>query len=61
MWAMIVALTLVTVVLANFIVPRDWARFVLLAVVWLVVLEILEIIVALIIINLDQFSKPDEH
>ncbi len=59
MWGMLAVLGLVTVILGNFILPRNLTRFVLLAVLWLVVFEVLQIIVALILINLSLFSKPE--
>ena len=59
MWGMIAVIALVTIILANFIVPRNFTRVALLAVLWLVVFEALEIIVALLIINRNQFSKPE--
>ena len=54
-------LTLITVVLANFIVPRDSLRLLVLAALWLVLFEVLQIIVSLIIVNRNDFAKPDDE
>ena len=60
MWAEWAVVLLITFVLISFVTPRDWSRIVLLAVVWILSFEILEIIVALMIINWGHFSKPEE-
>ena len=60
MWGMFAVLALITIILSNFIVPRNLPRFVVLVVLWLVSFEILEIIVAVMIINMAQFSRPDQ-
>lgn len=60
MWGMFGVLALITIILSNFIVSRNLPRFVVLVVVWLASFEILEIIVALMIINIAQFSRPDQ-
>jgi hypothetical protein len=56
-WAMLVVLALISFVLFRFIVARDFMRLVLLTALWLALFEILEIVVALMIVNWGQFSK----
>jgi len=60
MWAGIAVLALISVVLFSLIVPQNLLRLALLSALWLVCFEILEIIVALMIVNWGQFSKPEQ-
>ena len=58
MWAEIAALALISFVLFRFIVRQNLPRLVLLSALWVVCFYLLEIIVALLIVNWAQFSKP---
>ena len=60
MWGMLAVLGVISVVLFNFIIARDMTRLLILFAVWLVLFEVLEIIVALMIVNWAHFSKPDQ-
>jgi hypothetical protein len=59
MWAAISAVALISVVLFQFIIARDMRRLLILAVLWLVSFYIVEIIIALVIVNVAQFYKPE--
>lgn len=59
MWGMLAVLALITIILSSFILPRNLMRLVTLAGLWIVSFEILELVVALFIINTATFSKPD--
>ena len=61
MWAALAVLGVFTAILMNLIVARDFSRMSVLCAVWLVFFLILEIIMGLIIVNVAQFSKPDER
>ena len=58
MWATIAVLALISFVLFRFVVPHNLPRLVLLSALWLVCFYLLEIVVALLIVNWAQFSKP---
>jgi len=60
MWATIAVLALISFGLFRFIVPQNPTRLVLLAALWIVCFYLLEIIVALMIVNWGQFSKPEQ-
>ena len=60
MWAAFAVVAAFSAILFNFIVARDFTRLFVLCALWLVFFEILEIIMGLIIVNVAQFSKPDE-
>jgi hypothetical protein len=60
MWAAIAVLALLSVVLFSFIVRQNLLRLVLLCALWLVCFEILEITVALMIVNWGRFSTPEQ-
>ena len=60
MWATIAVLALISVVIFSFMVPQNLTRFVVLSALWFVCFQILEIIVALMIVNWGQFSKPEQ-
>lgn len=60
MWAELAVVAIVSVILFNFIVARDLWRVLVLFAIWLVSFVILEIIFALIIVNMAQFSRPEE-
>ena len=61
MWAELAVLAMFSVILASFIIARDFSRLLILFALWLVFFIILEIIFALIIVNMAQFSKPAER
>ena len=60
MWAELGMLAIISIILANLIIARDFSRLLILGALWLVFFAILEIIFALIIVNMAQFSKPAE-
>ena len=51
---------LITLILINFVLPKDASRLLLLGAIWLASLGMLEIIFALIVVNWGQFSRPEE-
>ena len=59
-WGFLAALGIITLILFQFITPRDWLRFVLLLSLWVISFEALEIIISLIIVNRAEFSRADE-
>jgi len=59
-WAEFVGLAVITLVLIKFVVAHNWWRLLILAVLWIVLVVILDLVVALLMVNLAQISKPDE-
>ena len=59
MWAELGVLAVVTIILISLIVPRNVPRIIVLAVLWVVFFEMIELIGALMIINKGRFSKPE--
>jgi hypothetical protein len=60
MWAEGAVFILITFVLISFVLPDKWLRLLLLGVLWFGSFAMLEIIVALMIVNWGQFSRPEE-
>ena len=60
-WAMLAGVTTISLVLTRFVVANNWSRLLVLAVLWLVLVFILDIIIAVLTVNLAQISKPDEN
>ena len=60
-WAVWGAFTVITFILISFIVPRNGFRLLVLGTLWAVLFLILEIVASLIIVNMGQFSKPDDN
>ena len=61
MWAAFAVIGIFTAILLNFIIARDFLRLFVLGAVWLVLFLILEIVMGLIIVNVAQFTRPDER
>jgi hypothetical protein len=61
MGAMLAGIIVISFVLTRFVVARNWSRLLVLAALWFVLVFILDIVVALLMINLAQISKPDEN
>lgn len=59
MWGTFAALTLISIILFQFVIARDMRRLVILAVLWLVSIYVVEIITALVIVNVARFYKPE--
>ena len=60
MWSLLAAVGLISVILFNFIVARDIRRLLILCALWLVSFYVVEIIAGLVIVNVGEFSKPEE-
>jgi len=58
---MLAGVTTISLVLTRFVVANNWSRLLVLAVLWLVLVFILDIIIAVLTVNLAQISKPDEN
>ena len=58
LWATYGAFLVITLILAQFIVARDFSRLAVLGVLWIVSFYALEIIVSLLIVNFGRFSQP---
>jgi hypothetical protein len=43
------------------VVANNWSRLLVLAALWLAPVFILDIIIAILMVNLAQISKPDEN
>lgn len=61
MYAQLAGITAISLVLIKFVTARNWSRLLVLAVLWIVLVIILDIIIALLMVNLAQISKPDEN
>jgi len=61
MWAAFVGLVAITVVLSKFIIAHNWSRLLVLAILWLILAFILDIVIAVMMVNLAQISKPDDE
>ena len=60
MWGAIAVLAVISVILFQFIIPRDFRRLLILFVLWVVSFYVVEIITGLVIVNVAQFYKPEE-
>ncbi len=60
MGAAITVVALISIILFQFIIARDMRRLLILVVLWIVSFYIVEIITALVIVNVAQFYKPEE-
>lgn len=60
MWLMLAGMLLITFSLAQFIIPRDYTRLLILAILWVAGIAVLDIIVSLMMVNWAQLSKPEE-
>ena len=59
LWSVFAALAVITFILSRFIIARDYWRLLIVAVLWLVAFEIVEIIAGLVIVNVARFYKPE--
>lgn len=60
MYAQLAGITAISLVLIKFVTARNWSRLLVLAVLWIVFVVILDIVIALLIVNLAQLSTPEE-
>jgi len=60
MWGVLAVLAVISVILFQFIIPRDMWRLLILFVIWVVSFYVVEIVTGLVIVNVATFSKPDE-
>ena len=60
MGAAITVVALISIILFQFIIARDMRRLLILVVLWIVSFYIVEIITALVIVNVAQFYEPAE-
>lgn len=60
MYAAITVVGLISVILFQFIIARDIRRSIILGVLWIVSFYIVEIITALVIVNVAQFYRSEE-
>jgi hypothetical protein len=58
---MLAGITAISLVLTRFVVANNWSRLLVLAALWLALVFILDIIIAILMVNLAQISKPDEN
>jgi hypothetical protein len=58
---MLAGITAISLVLTRFVVANNWSRLLVLAALWLAPVFILDIIIAILMVNLAQISKPDEN
>lgn len=56
----VAAIAVISYILLQFIIPRDYGRLLILFVLWIVSFYIIEIITGLVIVNVAQFYKPEE-
>ena len=56
----ITVVALISIILFQFIIARDMRRLLILVVLWIVSFYIVEIISALVIVNVARFYKPEE-
>ncbi|HEU4833732.1 MAG TPA: hypothetical protein VFS90_04925 [Pyrinomonadaceae bacterium] len=61
MYAQLAGITAISLVLIKFVTARNWSRLLVLGVLWIVLVVILDIIIALLMVNLARISKPDEN
>jgi prepilin signal peptidase PulO-like enzyme (type II secretory pathway) len=61
MWAEFAGLTAISLILAQFIVAHNWSRLLVLGVLWIILIVILDITIALLMVNLARISKPDRN
>ena len=59
MWGAFAAIIVIGVILFQFIIPRHMLRVLVLFALWILFIEIVEIVMSLIIVNVARFSKPD--
>jgi hypothetical protein len=57
---MLAGITAISLVLTRFVVANNWSRLLVLAALWLALVVSLDIIIAILMVNLAQISKPDE-
>ena len=60
MWGMLAGMLLITYILAQFMIPRDFTRLLILAVLWIAGIALLDIVISLMMVNWAQLSKPEE-
>jgi hypothetical protein len=58
---MLAGIIVISLVLTRFVVANNWSRLLVLAALWLAPVFILDIIIAILMVNLAQISKPDEN
>jgi hypothetical protein len=59
LWGALAVVGVITFILIQFIIPRDFLRLAIVAVLWLVSFQIVAIITALVIVNVARFYKPE--
>ena len=60
MSGMLAGMLLITYILAQFIIPRDFTRLLILGVLWVAGIFVLDIVISLMMVNWGQLSKPEE-
>ena len=60
-WAAAAAFIAISFILISFVRARDWSRLLVLGILWVILFYVIEIVVSLMIVNLAQFSKPEEE
>jgi hypothetical protein len=58
LWGALAAIAVISFILLQFIIARDWWRLLILAVLWFVSFQIVAIITGLVIVNIARFYKP---
>jgi len=58
MWVMLAGLILITAILVQFLLPRDFTRLLIVGSLWIVLILVLDIVVSLMIVNWVHLSKP---
>jgi len=60
MWGMLAGILLITFILGQFIIPRDFTRLLILGILGAAGIVVLDIIISLMMVNWAQLSKPEE-
>ena len=61
LWGAIATIAVISVILFQFIIARDFRRLLILFVLWLVSFYVVEIIIGLVIVNVARFYKPESN
>ena len=59
MYGALAAVAVISLILLQFLIPRDFRRLLILFVLWLVSVQIVGIITGLVIVNVARFYKPE--
>ena len=59
-WLDAAGVSIISFAVISFVTPGNFSRLFVLAVIWFVLVFILQIIICLMIVNMARFSKPEE-